>query len=147
MPDRRLGLAGPLAIHPRAFTAPSGPWVPSHAGLCPSCFWHFYLLCPKALGSSDLRMSSCVPKGRGKRRGLGPTLCTSPLPPPARSPGEQDSEALAVGNCWEHPRPSFGLPAELWRLDFSVARETSVFPGKKTTVLWLLRHPPPLSQK
>lgn len=47
-----------------------------------------------------------------------------------------------MGNCGEHPRPSFGLPAELWRLDFSVARETSVFPGKKTTVLWLLRHPP-----
>lgn len=54
---------------------------------------------------------------------------------PPHCPGEQDGESLAVDNCREHPRPSLGLPSELWRLDFSVARETGVFPGKETTAL------------
>lgn len=64
---------------------PRGPRVPSHAGSCPSCFWHFYLLRPKALGGSDLRVSRCVLKGGGRRRGLGPAVCTSP-PTPSSQP-------------------------------------------------------------
>lgn len=68
----------------------------------------------------------------------------APLPPNP-PPIEQKGEGLAVGNGWEHPRPGLGLGAQLWKPNLCVARETSVFPRKETTALWLLRHrlPPP----
>lgn len=85
-PTGGSALLGPWPSTPELSLLPRGPQVLSHTGLFPSCFWHFYLLRPKALGSSDLRMSSCVHKGRGKRRGPGSTVCPSPPNPPSLWP-------------------------------------------------------------
>lgn len=138
---------------PEPFLFPQRPQMLSDAGLLPSCFWHFYLFNHKALEGGDLGMSSCLHNcgGREERWELMPAFlqnghfCTSPTRLTAPPPGRVVKPWLVVGNCWEYPRIGLGLWAELWRLDLSVARETSVSPRKETTALWLLRHsfPPP----
>ena len=61
---------------------------------------------------------------------------------PAHCLGEWDGETLAVDNSREHPRPSLGLAAELWRLDFLLPGKPVCSLERKPQRLWLLRHPP-----